>query len=774
MKTKELKYGINNGVLQYVGNCRSIEELQIPEGVHTIHDGAFKEAKDTVKKIIFPKSLRKINSSAVSSMKKLEEVEFLGDEIDSIGAKAFAYSDRLKRINIPNGLTRLEISTFEKCSSLSEVILPDTITEVKENVFANCVRLKKLKFPIGVKSLPNRVCASCYILEEVLMPGVVKIGASCFSDCHYLQDIKLNEGIKEIEQYTFRNCKSLTDFKCPNSVEKIHNGAFDCCTNLRTFIFSDKTTFIGTAAFNRCELINNIVLPKLLTAISERTFEGCRSLTNITLPNHLNQINAAAFKGCINLETISFSGKINTINDYAFYNCGLKNIVLPENVIHVGKSAFNNCKKLEKVSISNLDMLNENVFENCELLSSCEINSKLNEIKSKAFASCTKLKSITIPGTIEVISDNSFDFCENLKEILIDEKKQYLFKNIIKKYPSINLIDKKLNDREEISDIDLIRLYLEANIPIFLHGKPGDGKSARVKTIDNECQELYLQNETPDGINGKCIVVPNTKELLYIKPPWLVNLEERCEENKDKLCVLFLDELTNAVPAIQNLIFNLIQNKCLAGRWSLPRNARIVAAGNEIEDSISAHEITEPLMSRFSHIYIKTTADKWLIWAVENDIHPYIISFINYRKDEVLRTKFDGINPHANPRVWENASKVLYRCNNISILSCLLGESLTFEFESFIKDALICLDKILNEDYTEDYIKVLTTAQKHAIISHLVTIKIEEYDKVIKFIRLLDPEYETLFNYLWSKDDLAKLEVVNRYNLSYARSKSAQ
>ena len=40
-----------------------------------------------------------------------------------------------------------------------------------------------------------------------------------------------------------------------------------------------------------------------------------------------------------------------------------------------------------------------------------------------------------------------------------------------------------------------------------------------------------------------------------------------------------------------------------------------------MSESLSANKLAEPLFNRFAHVYIKTTTEKWLKWASENNIY---------------------------------------------------------------------------------------------------------------------------------------------------------
>lgn len=60
--------------------------------------------------------------------------------ITSIGSSAFSGSN-VVNINIPTGVTKLEIESFINCKSLQSIILPETITTINNFSFNNCAKL---------------------------------------------------------------------------------------------------------------------------------------------------------------------------------------------------------------------------------------------------------------------------------------------------------------------------------------------------------------------------------------------------------------------------------------------------------------------------------------------------------------------------------------------------------------------------------------------------------------------------------------------------------
>ena len=319
-------------------------------------------------------------------------------------------------------------------------------------------------------------------------------------------------------------------------------------------------------------------------------------------------------------------------------------------------------------------------------------------------------------------------------------------------------------DFEEVSEEEIIKGAIESNISVFLHGRSSEGKSARVKQIDKDCVIIYLRNASPESLNGKSVYNQKTGEMIDIKPTWLKKLEEKCEKEPDKYHILFFDEITNALPSIQGIAFNIVLDKEVNGIWKLPENVRIVAAGNEMSESLSANKLAEPLFNRFAHVYIKTTTEKWLKWASENNIHPAIYSYIAYKNGEVLRSEYNGEKPNADPRKWEMASKMLYKTNKPEMLRALIGEEITKEFVAFCNQKVITLEDVIKGNYNESDLQ-LNTAERYATTMGLTQVDEENVEEVREFVKKLGEEFTSVFDILWSKNDESRLELISELEI---------
>lgn len=310
----------------------------------------------------------------------------------------------------------------------------------------------------------------------------------------------------------------------------------------------------------------------------------------------------------------------------------------------------------------------------------------------------------------------------------------------------------------QVSEEEIIRGAIESGVAVFLHGPSSEGKSARVKQIDPTCEIIYLRNATPESLNGKSVYNGSTGEMMDVPPTWLKKLQEKCEKEPNRLHVVFFDEITNALPSIQGIAFNIVLDREVNGIWKLPENARIVAAGNDMKDSLAANQLAEPLFNRFAHVYIKTTTEGWLKWASEHNIHPAIYSYIAYKKGETLRRKYDGKKPNADPRKWEMASKMLYATGYPEMLRALVGEDITREFVEFCNQQVITLDDVINGNYTDRDIQSLNTAERYATTMGLTRVDDNNLEKVRGFVTGLGAEFGAIFDALWTHGDESKLE----------------
>ena len=77
-----------------------------------------------------------------------------------------------------------------------ELVLPDTVTNIGESAFEKCVNLRKVTLPEGLKSISPFAFYGCSNLTSVAIPASVEnIGESAFHGCSSLTTVGLFGGL---------------------------------------------------------------------------------------------------------------------------------------------------------------------------------------------------------------------------------------------------------------------------------------------------------------------------------------------------------------------------------------------------------------------------------------------------------------------------------------------------------------------------------------------------------------------------------------------------
>ena len=196
--------------------------------------------------------------------------------------------------------------------------------------------------------------------------------------------------------------------------------------------------------------------------------------------------------------------------------------------------------------------------------------------------------------------------------------------------------------------------------PVFLWGPPGIGKSELVEGITKEMGgvmiDLRLGQMDPTDIRG----IPFYNKdlgLMDWAPPIDLPSEEMAKEHP--VVVLFFDEMNSAPPSVQSAAYQLILNRRV-GKYRLPDNVVMVAAGNREGDKGVTFKMPSPLANRFVHLEMRVDFDAWQKWAVNAGIHKDVVGYISFAKQDLF--DFDpksSSRSFATPRSWTFVSQLL-------------------------------------------------------------------------------------------------------------------
>lgn len=311
-------------------------------------------------------------------------------------------------------------------------------------------------------------------------------------------------------------------------------------------------------------------------------------------------------------------------------------------------------------------------------------------------------------------------------------------------------------DYGEVDDEEIIRGAIESGIPVFLHGDSLEDKRRKVKEIDPNCIIVSFLNTKEESLNGEKVYDSNTGKMVYIKPSWLIKLEDICEQEPYKSHIILFEEIAKESQSIYNIVLNNEVN----GIWKLPNNARIVFSGNNMNECFDEQSLEGLLLSRCAHVHIevKQTIKSWLQWASEHNIHPAICSYIASLGGDQ--------NSNVDLSKWEMASKMLYATRRPEVLKSLFSEDIINDFITFCNQEVITLDSIITSDYTHRDIASLNPSEKYATIMGLTDVEAEYLEIVREFVNTLGSEYAPFFDAMWTHGDNDRLELLDQVRLA--------
>ncbi len=202
----------------------------------------------------------------------------------------------------------------------------------------------------------------------------------------------------------------------------------------------------------------------------------------------------------------------------------------------------------------------------------------------------------------------------------------------------------------------VIDKLIDKQLPVFIWGAPGIGKSSIVKQISEakelEFLDLRLSLLDPTDLKGIPFFNADTKEGVWAKPSFLPS-------DPESKGILFLDEINTAPPAVQASAYQLILDRRV-GEYELPKGWSIVAAGNRENDRGVVYKMPPPLANRFVHFEMEVNFEDWKSWAYRSDIEAAIIAFLAY--DKSMLFTFDPLSNEksfATPRSWEYVDSIV-------------------------------------------------------------------------------------------------------------------
>lgn len=255
-------------------------------------------------------------------------------------------------------------------------------------------------------------------------------------------------------------------------------------------------------------------------------------------------------------------------------------------------------------------------------------------------------------------------------------------------------------------------IMARVNVPVFMWGMPGVGKSDAARQIAADILERPLTTRNfvdfrmilrdPTDLKGFGFPDKETGQTLWFRPS---DLPFEGNADFDDDCFLFLDEMNAASMAMQAAGFGLVLDRKV-GPHSLKKNVRILAAGNRMKDKAAAQKMPSALANRFAHIDVDVDHNDWVRWADKNAIDVMITAFIRFKPDMLHNMKAeDGeeLRAFPSPRSIAQASKIIAQVSDyghvMNLVAAVCGKGFATEFVAFAKlfKDLPTVEQIIND-----------------------------------------------------------------------------
>ena len=269
-------------------------------------------------------SVTEISSTTFKNDNSIVGIE-IPNGVTTIGQGAFKNCLKAQYISLPATLKNIDTNTLT--SNDDCVYIVERNSDAEKFVTENDMNYKK-RFASdkvsesgqddNISYRYNNLTSSLYVYGEGEIKNYNSDNQPWKNYKSTAKSIDLFDGITSIGNYAFYNFTSVTpEVTIPITVEKISNSAFDCCTSLKKITIPDNVKTIDNRAFGSCTSVTEIELGTGLTQLGtsdyyyNNPFYNTSSVKKITFNSEKVPTTPYGdlFQYMNSLETVSVSAK---------------------------------------------------------------------------------------------------------------------------------------------------------------------------------------------------------------------------------------------------------------------------------------------------------------------------------------------------------------------------------------------------------------------------------------------------------------------------------
>lgn len=310
-------------------------------------------------------------------------------------------NQKIKILNIGNGITKIPDGLFYKISIVESVSFPNTLTEIGNSNFTDNNIITTLDFPESLKT----------------------IGSSSFYRLSNLQEITFHEGLETIKEQAFNDCPLVKNLVLPSTLKNmVFSFRGSTLENLEIGGEGALFSASGGSGINGVSAKNIIIRGG---TIKQNTFYSDKNIESVNLNGNVVFDGYGQFQNCSNLSNAIIGDGITSIPQSCFSGCAIETIVIPDSVIKLGETAFSSCKSLRNITLSkSIKKIPNSCFSSCGFETfSIPDDSSIEELENVVFGSCNNLKTVYIGKSVNKIGPGCFAANSYIKNITINKKK---------------------------------------------------------------------------------------------------------------------------------------------------------------------------------------------------------------------------------------------------------------------------------------------------------------------------------------------------------------
>ena len=347
----------------------------------------------------------------ISGTGKMTDYNYTGENV----SPWYALKNRIKVVNVEEGVRHLGAYAFRECSELAIIHLPASIDTMSNSVYSICNKLTDYTYAgdlekwlaidfAGLAGNPIYATHKFYLNgeypESITLPNTItKVPGNAFYNCSTLVSVVIPEGIDTIEDQAFQYCIAIDSITLPMSLRFVGTRGLYSMTNLH------KVKYNGTASdWCRIEFEASTSQPIYGNADARLYCQGVQP-TELIVPDDITSIGNWQFYKVSSLESVTISENVTSIGTNAFYNTGITSVIWNAKKCPDFASSYNAPFDNRKTSITSFTF-----GDAVEYIPAYLCYGMSN----------TKFTSISIPASVDSIGAYVFEGCTNLDSVICE------------------------------------------------------------------------------------------------------------------------------------------------------------------------------------------------------------------------------------------------------------------------------------------------------------------------------------------------------------------